>query len=422
MNVDGAVGTALDPVAQEWSGLTVWLPWTATAGPALVEDFLAVHRHHPQARLVVCAPDASSVDAVGRAVAAGVAETVAGVSSDPPVFVADGLPARTDELAGRHVLLGRDADLPGDHVAFEQLLRSDDGASDGRREAGAEALRAGRVVAVHFMGGLGNQLFQYAAARAHADRTGSALVADLRWFPRQTNNVWELDSYRVRIDAHVRDDADWGTIGISALNHHPEKDFTFDPAVSDLEPGVLLTGYYQSPRYFSDAETALRADLTLREPLSTWAATVQAHIRSLPCPVSLHVRRGDYVANAAVLAHHGSCSPAYYRRALQVLGRQEPDLDVVVFSDDPEWAARNVQPRHTRSATTVRPPEASGAPENLHLLSLARHAVMANSTFSWWGAWLRRGSGTVVAPRPWFAAATDTRDLLPADWITLDGR
>ncbi|NAZ83641.1 alpha-1,2-fucosyltransferase, partial [Kineococcus sp. R8] len=92
------------------------------------------------------------------------------------------------------------------------------------------------------------------------------------------------------------------------------------------------------------------------------------------------------------------------------------------FSDDPAWADANVPTPNARSRTVIRPPAGAPPAESLLLLSRATHAVIANSTFSWWGAHLREQPGVTIAPRPWFSADHDTRDLLPPGWLTLDGR
>lgn len=94
----------------------------------------------------------------------------------------------------------------------------------------------------------------------------------------------------------------------------------------------------------------------------------------------------------------------------------------MLFSDDPDWADANVLTPTARSRTVVRPPAGSPPSESLFLLGDVTHAVTANSSFSWWGARLRARPGVTIGPRPWFTADHDTRDLLPADWLTVDGR
>nr|WP_240896028.1 alpha-1,2-fucosyltransferase [Kineococcus siccus] len=168
------------------------------------------------------------------------------------------------------------------------------------------------------MGGLGNQLFQYVLARTLADRTGAALVADRTWFAGERLR-WELDDFQVRVDAFVDDERGWAAVGGPPGRHVAEAGFRFDPTLLGQEAGVLLEGYFQSPRYGEANVDALRADLRPRRALSSWATEVAEQLAALPEATSLHVRRGDYVSNPAAQAVHGTCSPEYYRRALDHL-------------------------------------------------------------------------------------------------------
>ena len=135
--------------------------------------------------------------------------------------------------------------------------------------------------------------------------------------------------------------------------------------------------------------------------------------------VSLHVRRGDYAADPVVTSMHGLCPLDYYDRAVEyVLGRVS-DPAFFLFSDDPDWVREHLKLRGSVSVVDHNGPD-SGS-EDLRLMSLCRHHIIANSTFSWWGAWLDpRPDKLVIAPKRWFAdESLDTSDLLPAGWVKL---
>jgi hypothetical protein len=131
------------------------------------------------------------------------------------------------------------------------------------------------------------------------------------------------------------------------------------------------------------------------------------------------VRRGDYVANASTHEYHGVCSPEYYEAAQKLLAHRLGAIELFVFSDDADWVERHL--RFFGPATFVKHNGPAQDYEDLRLLSLCRHHIIANSTFSWWGAWLcRHVEKLVIAPKRWFQGARhSTDDLIPQQWIRL---
>jgi len=191
--------------------------------------------------------------------------------------------------------------------------------------------------------------------------------------------------------------------------------FAYDPRFEMLRQPVYLIGYWQSERYFAEHRTPLLADLTLHETLSDslqhWVSLVTS------CEsVALHIRRGDYVSNPAARQFHGLCDPAYYQRAMQELMRAHPKSEVFVFSDEPEWVKANFKldaPMHVVDAH-----HAEQAHLDLEIMRHCRHHVLANSSFSWWGAWLgQHPEQKVFAPVRWFAdPSVNTSDVIPSRW------
>ena len=161
----------------------------------------------------------------------------------------------------------------------------------------------------------------------------------------------------------------------------------------------------------------IRADFTFRLPLENKNAELAKQINQVNA-VSLHVRRGDYVNNPKTTATHGLCSLDYYQASIRYVAERVQQPHFFIFSDDIDWVQSNlkidfpcVYVQHNRGAESYN---------DMRLMSLCRHHIIANSSFSWWGAWLNpRSEKIVIAPRKWFANQTDVQDLFPAGWVTL---
>lgn len=286
-------------------------------------------------------------------------------------------------------------------------------------------------VIVGLSGGLGNQMFQYAAGRALAVRLEVPLVLDLAWFAGRKDRVYALGGYALpaSTDLHApQTPAMWASLWSRATRRFSkhklgapvirEPHFQFAPHVPALRSAAYLEGYWQSPKYFDDVADQIRADFQLAEPLSATRREICDKMQAANA-VSVHVRRGDYVTNATASAHHGTCSPAWYRAAMSDMSERVANPTFFVFSDDPDWARENL-PKDW--PTVYVPPQSDGHDfEDLHLMALCNHHIIANSSFSWWGAWLNPSdSKQVLAPKQWFLSQTnDTRDLLPESWVRI---
>jgi hypothetical protein len=197
-----------------------------------------------------------------------------------------------------------------------------------------------------------------------------------------------------------------------------ERGFEFDGAILETTPPVTLHGYFQSWRYFQSASDELRGQLGLVQQPSRAFTDLRSALASRTQFTAVQVRRGDYLR---LTEYHGLASDAYMRRALTAL--EAWGGTVVIFADDetgwvPDWIDE------VDEAIVIRPSDLPGAHETIVALSWAPQAVISNSSFGWWGAWLSdTGAKRVIAPRPWFAHRhADTRDLLPPHWMTVDIR
>ncbi len=302
------------------------------------------------------------------------------------------------------------------------------------------------MITVSLIGGLGNQMFQYAAGKALAERHGVELALDLSGFRNYALRSFLLDRLRVPEAASAiaaearaakpanhyarslwrqRIDRVLGRVGLprlaASVDDYREPFYHYDPAFETLGPETSLFGYFQSERYFSSIAEPLRDWFSPRQPFAEAAARVLARIEASPLPVSVHVRRGDYL-NPGTAEFHGIVGGPYYRQALgRLKDRIGQDAELFIFSDDPGAAEQllNFVPK-SRLVHVCGDPERPW--EDMALMARCRHHVIANSSFSWWGAWLNRAADKVViAPRAWFApselAKRNTADLYPAGWL-----
>lgn len=270
---------------------------------------------------------------------------------------------------------------------------------------------------VRISGGLGNQLFQYAAGRALSLRTESQLELDVSFFHRKRKRDFELLHFP--ICALIASQPSWLSRLRSKASRDAsvfcEKHFHFDPELTALRSPCTLDGYFQSERYFESHAACIRRELACPPSVDAVTCSIARSIQESGA-TSLHVRRGDYVSNPKAAQLYHLCTVDYYRQALEMIPGNAP---VYVFSDDLDWAKQHLPPIKPLVFPTGA--EKRSAIEDMWLMTLASNHIIANSTFSWWGAWLAEPTnGLKIAPRQWFIdEAVDDRDLIPASWIRL---
>ena len=284
------------------------------------------------------------------------------------------------------------------------------------------------AVTVGLSGGLGNQMFQYAAGRALSLRLGVPLHLDLSWFfgrkdrryalapfaisgvPRKRNLLLPnlLKSWESKVARRYATKR----MGVPIFR---ERHFHFDSAFKRLSAPVYLEGYWQSELYFLETRDALLREFSLREHPPEACLLLAERIASNEA-ICVHVRRGDYVSDRVTAGVHGLCTMEYYEQAIPLAAQGLENPHCFVFSDDPAWVRS-----HFVSEIPMTVVDANSATEahwDLHLMSQCRHFVIANSSLSWWGAWLcAEATKRVVAPARWFQSSrNDTRDLIPESW------
>lgn len=282
------------------------------------------------------------------------------------------------------------------------------------------------MIMSRLFGGAGNQLFQYAAARALADHLGTDLALDSRYVAGSADRGDCFSHFQnarfTRTDNLPPAKADgalrytlWRKFGRNP-RFHRETQLGFDPGFFDLPDQTYLHGYWQSEKYFQSIAAQLRKDLCFTTPLDRANTDMAVRIAKAPCPLALHVRRGDYVTSGA----YAACTPEYYRAAARHIAKTTGNSPTCfVFSNDPAWARENLALGF--DTVIVDHNDETTGHFDLHLQTLCAHNVIANSTFSWWAAWLNDSPGKcVVAPKEWFAPDhRQNPDICPPSWHRL---
>ena len=289
------------------------------------------------------------------------------------------------------------------------------------------------MIVVRLMGGLGNQMFQYACAKSLAIRFSTDVRVDLSYLldeelrSQHTPREFELGCFVLSQRLATPSDLAFfnrGKRGFARLIQRlrprvvlQERTLRYDPdLLAGAKKNTQLIGYWQSEAYFASIRSTLLSDFRLARPLSYRATEMAVNIRAT-IAVSLHVRRGDYAALPEVTSYHGLCGQTYYRKAIQYMRSKMPDARFFVFSDDPAWCRQNLE--GIGGMTIVEPSDS--AAEEMHLMSLCRHHIIANSSFSWWGAWLNTNPDKVViAPKSWISPIGPVQpDIIPPGWLVM---
>ena len=288
-------------------------------------------------------------------------------------------------------------------------------------------------VVIRLDGGLGNQMFQYAFGIAKANRYKSELYLDTSIFDKVhtgiTSRKYALDSFNIKAKFSC------GYIYSNQLLHALFRRSSFVArvfkarfeSVNDFEPSIFnddfslyFSGYWQSYKYFKGYESVIFSDF---HPINELSAFSKELLCELSCDGSImvHVRRGDYVSLASASSFHGVLSVDFYKKAIASCLLNIPNAHFYVFSDDIAWC----QGAKIIDASNVTYVENDGQRddwEDLWLMSFCRHHIIANSSFSWWSAWLadqRYGcvGRHVFAPKNWFIAKpVNFSDRFPLHW------
>lgn len=273
------------------------------------------------------------------------------------------------------------------------------------------------MITVNIKGGLGNQMFQYACGRALSLKNSERLSLIRTERGTDINRPFSLTNFNIKAEVSPAQKVPLFSRWKERLKQKITGDFhvSYDPKIMELKGAVYLDGYFQSENYFKNYKNEIREDFTLREPWSGNKAVLAEIIRNDQNAVSLHVRRGDYLTHPDF---GGIVTKEYYLKAITHIKQHVPDAQFYIFSDDIEWCQNELG--LPNNITFVSNPELKDYEEML-LMSLCKHHIIANSSFSWWGAWLNpRIEKHVVAPTRWSNLHEDWyRDIIPVTWTRL---
>lgn len=296
------------------------------------------------------------------------------------------------------------------------------------------------MIGVRLMGGLGNQLFQYATGWAFSRLLGRELVLDTRFYRKyRLHGGYKLDRLKIAAPAcdPVRLSRSFPEWKIWLAERFPllRRQMTWlvyedgQPPLPALDSGMagqLLLGYWQNAAFFQAYRHDLLSQFQLLIPSGPAFETFANRIHAATSPVAVHIRRGDYLSNPDALRIHGLCDASYYRSALSNLATHlNQPLSLFIFTDDPLWVRQHLAlPSEMIDSQLLI--EGTTAEEDMMLMSYCHHHVIANSTFSWWGAWLSKAGASqqVYAPTPWFEAPSMEAGcrIVPANWHLVDKR
>jgi len=292
------------------------------------------------------------------------------------------------------------------------------------------------MIITRIIGGLGNQMFQLAFAEMLRKINNTTLFLDTSAFAKYEDRQYDLDCFEInypfvskmqllRFQDEVAGRKDTLLKAITKVSYKKglilkegqTEMFQFQPSIlKKYNQDVFLKGYWQSYKYFTDYEEDIRKLFTFKQKLVTQNSSLLQTIKSQPT-ISLHVRRGDYIANKTVQQFHGNCSLDYYQNAIQYMAERVSEPNFLIFSDDITWCKDHLKTGFSQTFVT----EGNADWEDMYLMSLCQHHIIANSSFSWWGAWLNPSPDKIViAPKKWLAGRElDGGDLLPKKWIKL---
>lgn len=292
---------------------------------------------------------------------------------------------------------------------------------------------------VKLNGGLGNQMFQYAFALALSKSHNIGVTLDLSWFEdvkthkNVTQRVFELDVFDINYDIASKDDLKliiqsvrrskpkrllWKTFklqrykpnGNTFVNYEPYK---FDQKLLKSENYYYYDGYFQNEKYFLPIRDELLQQFHSNIQLNERNQQVLDKILETNS-VSIHVRRGDYVTLECANCFHGTCSIEYYKKAVENIAKKVKNPHFFLFSDDIDWVIKNLKVDYP--FTIVDFNQGKGWLD-LNLMKNCKHNILANSSFSWWGAWLNQNPDKIViAPKQWTQKKLKG-SITPREWI-----
>jgi len=286
------------------------------------------------------------------------------------------------------------------------------------------------MIIINLRGGLGNQMFQYAFGRKLSLKNNDVLKLDIDGLKRanEIGDIYRPFSLgRFAIHKNIATSEEvlrlkypygifsklWRWVKLHILK---QANILWHPPALNKKGDIFLDGYWQSPKYFNDIREILLKEFYLSDSLGDYGENIAQQIQNTDS-VSVHVRRGDYTKNTRVIKDFGMCSEKYYQQASDHIKNNIQDPTYFIFSDDIKWVKENL-PIADKSVF-VSDLSLTDSSE-LFLMSQCKHNIIANSSFSWWAAWINNNQEKIViAPTPWFENAIYDPSLYIDSWIQI---
>lgn len=290
------------------------------------------------------------------------------------------------------------------------------------------------MVIVKIAGGLGNQLFQYASAKTMAERLNKKLYIDLGYYNKYDDRTFKLkDIYDIDDEVLTYNEIPliykfynnkYINYIIRKLKPQLGKKYKFICQYGfDIDnrlflkydkENVYLDGYWQNEEYFKDCSKYIRNKFTLKEELYQNIFDTVKDIKKSNS-ISVHIRRGDYM-NKKNIEIYGLCPIEYYSRAIEYIASNVENPVFYFFSDDIEWVKNNIKIKYESLYIDSNYNDY----EELYMMSNCKHNIIANSSFSWWGAWMNNNKEKIViAPKKWTNKLNTSEQILPKEWIKM---
>lgn len=295
------------------------------------------------------------------------------------------------------------------------------------------------MIITKLIGGLGNQMFQYATGRRAAYINKAELKLDISWFKNSegaikrdclinTFNIKGVFATEEEINKLKSEDQGLFTLLYRRFlrftkpyhkqSYILQRFFHFDPNILYVQDNTYLQGHWVSEKYFKDIENIIRKEFTFKDKPDATNKKMINKINNCNS-VSIHIRRGDYIFDKKTNKRFGVCDIRYYFKAVYLIAKEIKDPHFFIFSDDPLWAKQNLHLKFP--CVYVDHNTGKKAYEDMRLMSYCQHNIIANSSFSWWGAWLNQNRNKIViAPKKWFRdKSINTKDLIPQSWVKI---
>lgn len=269
------------------------------------------------------------------------------------------------------------------------------------------------MIITKLIGGLGNQLFQYAIAKNLSIIHKTDILIDKSEFEKYKLHKYALSNFKLKEKFSTESE-------LKKSLDYKEKKYSFDTEFKSIQNNSLLIGYWQSEKYFREIRNIILDEFTIKSKLYGENYLMAKTITNTNS-VSIHIRRSDYLPNTYKDQILESLSLSYYENAVKEMAYKIKSPNFYIFSDDIKWVKTNLNINFPHIFVGIN--NFDNAFEDLRLMSLCKNNIIANSSFSWWAAWLNKNDEKIViAPKNWFSLNAKnlySNDLIPSNWIKL---